>query len=164
LFFITATLLFGTTTLFAQSSSDASQSLTGTDYWVAYWVQPQVALFGAEQQAFQEAMQPIMFPWNNSVDPSNPDALDKNVQWLKDHPSVRFKVDGYASSRGELIYNLLLSKRRADWVKEKLVSQGISEERIVMAVGWGQLYPVCPELTQECWDKNRLVRFSYAPQ
>jgi outer membrane protein OmpA-like peptidoglycan-associated protein len=33
----------------------------------------------------------------------------------------------------------------------------------VLAVGWGQLYPVCPELTDECWSKNRLVRFLYSP-
>ncbi len=104
-----------------------------------------------------------MFPWNDHDEPSNPNILDDNVQWLKDHPSDRFYIDGYASSRGELIYNLALSQRRADWVKQTLITKGIPETRIVLAVGWGQLYPVCPETKNECWTKNRLVRFSYSP-
>lgn len=68
-----------------------------------------------------------------------------------------------ASSRGELIFNLALSQRRANWVKQTLVSRGISENRIVLAVGWGQLYPVCAELNDECWSRNRIVRFLYSP-
>jgi peptidoglycan-associated lipoprotein len=91
-------------------------------------------------------------------------ALDENIQWLKDHPNVHFYVHGYASSRGEPIYNLNLSQRRADWVKQQLVSRGVSESRIRVAVGWGELYPVCPELNDECWSKNRLVRFVYSPE
>lgn len=105
-----------------------------------------------------------IFPWNDHDEPSNPSALDDNVQWLKAHPNVRFYVDGYASSRGELIYNLNLSQRRAEWVKQTLVNRGIPEDRIVLAVGWGQLYPVCAELNDECWSKNRLVRFTYSPR
>jgi hypothetical protein len=48
-------------------------------------------------------------------------------------------------------------------VKQALVSRGISENRIVVAAGWGQLHPVCPELNDECWTRNRLVRFIYSP-
>lgn len=81
-----------------------------------------------------------------------------------DHPSVDLDIDGYASTRGEdIVYNLRLSQRRADWVKQALISRGIPENRIRLAVGWGQLYPVCLERDDECWTKNRLVRFSYAP-
>ena len=89
--------------------------------------------------------------------------LDDNVRWLKDHPNGRFYIHGYASSRGDLVYNLALSQRRADWVKQAMISKGISEDRIAMAVGWGELYPVCPETNDECWSKNRRVRFSYTP-
>ena len=61
------------------------------------------------------------------------------------------------------MFNLALSQRRADWVKQTLVSRGISESRIVLAVGWGQLYPVCAELNDQCWSRNRIVRFLYSP-
>jgi outer membrane protein OmpA-like peptidoglycan-associated protein len=139
-----------------QASSDAQ-------YWVDRWSRPPVNLFGPEEDAFNQNMQTIAFPWNDHDDPSNPGALDGDAQWLKDHPNVRFYIDGYASSRGELVYNLALSQRRAEWVRQALIQRGISDDRIKLAVGWGQLYPVCAELNDDCWSKNRLVRFMYVP-
>jgi outer membrane protein OmpA-like peptidoglycan-associated protein len=160
-FAVIALVLLTNTGLFAQD--DAMESSADVAFWVAYWAHPRVALFGPEQQAFNENMQEILFPWNDHDEPSNPSALDDNVRWLKDHANDRFYINGFASSRGELIYNLALSQRRADWVKKALISKGIAENRIVLAVGWGQLYPVCPELNDSCWSKNRRVRFSYSP-
>jgi outer membrane protein OmpA-like peptidoglycan-associated protein len=145
--------------LLAQQSSDHS----GDAFWVTYWAQPRVALFGAEEQAFNDNVHTILFARDDANDPTDPNDLDRTVQWLKDHPNDRFYVDGYASSRGAIVYNLALSQRRANWVAETLVNRGISPNRIVLAVGWGQLYPVCPELTDECWSKNRVVRFHYSP-
>ncbi len=163
-------LFFASIEAFAQEGSakaptDVSFSEAPTDiaYWVAYWGKPRVVVFGSEQEAFNQNVHEILFPWNDYDDPANPNTLDENVQWLKDHASDRFYIEGYASSRGELGYNLTLSKQRADWVKQTLISKGITENRIVVAAGWGQLYPVCPDLNDECWSKNRVVRFAYSP-
>ena len=146
------------------SAQDTSASASGdTNFWVNYWAQPRVILFGPEEEEFYKNMQSIMFPWDVYDNPSNPSALDTNAQWLKDHPSINFYVHGYASSRGQIVYNLALSQRRADWVKRELVKRGVPENRIVLAVGWGQLYPVCPELDDPCWLKNKIVRFDYVP-
>jgi outer membrane protein OmpA-like peptidoglycan-associated protein len=153
--------LLTSTEIFAQQGFPESSA--DVAFWVAYWGRPRVVLFGPEEQAFNSNIHEILFPWNDHEEPSNPSVLDDNVRWLKDHASDRCYIHGYASSRGELIYNLALSQRRADWVKQALISKGIPENRIVVAVGWGQLYPVCPELNDECWSKNRLVRFSYSP-
>jgi outer membrane protein OmpA-like peptidoglycan-associated protein len=149
----------------AKASTDVAFSEAPTDvaFWVAYWAKPRVFLFGPEQEAFNQNVHEVLFPWNDHDEPSNPNTLDDNVQWLKDHANDRFYIEGYASSRGDLGYNLSLSKRRADWVKQTLISKGIAENRIVVAAGWGQLYPVCPELNDDCWSKNRVVRFVYAP-
>jgi outer membrane protein OmpA-like peptidoglycan-associated protein len=160
-FSVLAMLLLTSTGTFAQQGS--LESSADVAYWVAYWGQPRVVLFGPEEETFNKNVHEIMFPWNDHDEPSNPNVLDDNVRWLKDHASDRFYIHGYASSRGELIYNLALSQRRADWVKQALISKGIPENRIVTAVGWGQMYPVCPELNDDCWTKNRLVRFSYSP-
>ena len=145
----------------AQSHTNLSDA--DVSFWVNHWLQPPVAIFGPEQEDFNRNMQIILFPYNDHDDPSNPDALESNVQWLKAHPNVHFYVDGYASSRGDETYNLVLSQRRANWVKNTLMSRGISEDRIKVAVGWGELYPVCPETNDACWSKNRLVRFQYSP-
>jgi hypothetical protein len=158
-FAIAATLLFSSATMFGQiTSADA-----GGAFWVTYWAAPPVILFGPEEDAFYKSMKNVMFLRNDYNSPTNPSALDENVQWLKDHPSVHLYVDGYASVTGDVIYNLALSQRRANWVKDTLVSRGISEDRIVVAAGWGELYPTCAEDTQECRNKNKLVRFIFSP-
>ena len=155
------TLLASVAVLGQSASPSASPNLA---FWVDYWSRPRVVLFGPEEENFHQKMQAIFFPWNDHDEPSNPDALEGNVRWLNDHPNVRFYIDGYASTRGDdIIYNLNLSQRRADWVKQALVNRGIAESRIKVAAGWGQLYPVCLELNDECWRKNRLVRFKYSP-
>ena len=160
-FTVAATLLFSSGIMLAQEP--ATGSSVEAARWIAYWGGPRVILLGPEQDAFYKSMKDVMFLRNDYDAPVNPSALDDNVQWLKDHPGVRFYVGGYASITGNTLYNLALSQRRADWVKQTLVSRGISEDRIVVAAGWGELYPVCAEDTQECRDRNKLVRFIYRP-
>jgi outer membrane protein OmpA-like peptidoglycan-associated protein len=157
-FMIVTTLVLSSATMFAQATSSDDAA-----FWVAHWSKPPVILYGPDEEAFYKNMKNIMFLRNDYTAPTNPSALDDNVQWLKDHPDVRFYVDGYTSITGDIVYNLALSQRRANWVKQTLVSRGISEDRIVVAAGWGELYPVCAEDTQECRDKNKLVRFLYSP-
>jgi len=157
--FTLAALLFCGATMLAQVTSSSPDSA----FWVSHWAQPPVLLFGSEEEAFYKNMKEVMFLRNDYNSPTNPSALDDNIQWLKDHPGVRLFVDGYASVTGDMVYNLALSQRRANWVKQTLVSRGISENRIVVAAGWGELYPTCAEDTQECRNKNKLVRFIYSP-
>jgi outer membrane protein OmpA-like peptidoglycan-associated protein len=121
-----------------------------------------IYLFSKAEAEFDQAVKEVLFPWNDHDTTTDQSALQENVQWLKEHPKIYFYVDGYASTRGELIYNLALSLRRANFIKQQLIASGIPEERILLAVGWGQLYPVCPEQNEECWSKNRRVRLKYA--
>ena len=124
----------------------------------------EVNIFGPEQAAFNQAMKEVPFGWNEHETTTDPGALHANVQWLEDHPGVRFYIEGYASTRGEdIIYNLVLSAKRAETVRQALIGMGISENRILYTTGWGQLYPVCPEKNDECWSRNRRVIFRYAP-
>ncbi|HXJ89798.1 MAG TPA: OmpA family protein [Candidatus Binatia bacterium] len=158
---ISAIVLLASPMIFAQREPGAPH--TDVAFWVNHWSQPPVIVFGPDEEAFNQNMQVVMFPYDDHDEPSNISALDNNVQWLKDHPNVRFYVDGYASSRGDWLYNLRLSQRRANWVKQAMVSRGIAASRIKVAAGWGEMYPVCPETGDECWTKNRLVRFVYSP-
>lgn len=150
---IAAVLLFVVVSAPAQSDTSAP----------IYLYSAPVSIFGPEQAEFIKAMKEVLFSWNEYGAPYDQSALQANVQWLKDHPNVRFYVDGYASSRGELIYNLVLAQKRANYIKETMIAMGVAESRILLAVGWGQLYPVCPELNDECWSKNRRVRLEYSP-
>jgi outer membrane protein OmpA-like peptidoglycan-associated protein len=170
LFIALALLLLTNIELLAQPGPSTSSKVAYTEnptdvsYWVAYWAKPRLVLFGSEEEAFNTNVHEIMFPWNNYDGPLNPNVLDGNVAWMKDHANDRFYIEGYASSDGELGYNLNLSRQRADWVKQTLINKGIPEDRIVLAAPWGQLLPACPELNEDCWSKNRVVRFVYSPK
>ena len=101
----------------------------------------------------------VLFDFDTHESASEQAILEANAQWLKDHPDVKFKLAGYTDPRGDLVYNLAHSQRRAETIKQELIRMGVSENRIVSAVGCGELYPNCSESTEECWKENRRVEF-----
>ena len=66
--FVITMLLLTSTGMFAQQD----ESPADVAFWVAYWDQPRVALFGPDQEAFNQNVHEILFPWNDHDDPSNP--------------------------------------------------------------------------------------------
>ena len=146
--------------LFAKGPSGAPPD---NAYWVAYWAKPSVALYGPEEQAFNENVHEVRFAHDRFDHALDEDTLNADVQWLKDHPNDRFFVEGYASVTGSEAYNLNLSGQRAWWVTQLLIRKGIAPDRILLAVPWGKLYPACTEETEECHARNRVVRFAYYP-
>jgi peptidoglycan-associated lipoprotein len=85
-------------------------------------------------------------------------ALQKNSQWLKRFTSVKVVVEGHADSRGTNEYNLALGERRADAVRDYLVSLGIPLDRITL-VSKGEEQPFCSEENEPCWHQNRRGHF-----
>ena len=153
-------VLIAVTTLLMTSVAGASAD---DAYWVDYWGKPRVVLYGPEEEAFNQNVHKITFAHDGFDHALDQDTLNADVQWLKDHPSARFFIEGYASSTGTAAYNMNLSLRRAEWVKLLLIRKGIPENQIKLAVPWGQMCPACTEETDECHAKNRVVRFAYSP-
>ena len=89
-------------------------------------------------------------------------ALRKDAEWLKAHPDVRFYVNGYCDERGDILYNMTLSQKRADAVTSALLQLGVSQNQIISSVGWGKLYPTCAGDEEGCREKNRVVQLVYA--
>lgn len=80
--------------------------------------------------------------------------LQRQAAWLGKYPSVRVTVEGHCDERGTREYNLALGARRANAVKEYLVSLGVSAAR-VDTVSYGKERPICSESTESCWAQNR---------
>ena len=80
----------------------------------------------------------VAFPFNQSdVQTSQMPSLEHEANYLKDNPDAKITVNGYASPEGTEEYNLQLSQRRADAVKNILVDKyGIAADRI-NAIGHG---------------------------
>jgi outer membrane protein OmpA-like peptidoglycan-associated protein len=153
-------LLLTSIPLLAQGPSGVS---TGDAYWIDYWGKPRVVLYGPEEEAFNQNVHNVTFAHDRFDHALDEDTLNADVQWMKEHPAARFYIEGYASSTGTAAYNLRLSSQRADWVRQLLIRKGIAENRIKLAVPWGEYYPACTESTEACHAKNRVVRFAYSP-
>jgi len=67
--------------------------------------------------------------------------LDQLAQFLTEHPDRRVQIDGFTDSVGTDSYNEELSQRRANTVREALISRNIDPSRIGTQ-GYGKSYPV----------------------
>lgn len=52
---------------------------------------------------------------------------------LSTMPDIRIQLDGFADERGDKDYNLVLSKKRVEFVRDQLVAAGIDASRIRIA-------------------------------
>jgi OOP family OmpA-OmpF porin len=78
------------------------------------------------------------------------------VEYLQAHTGSRVKIEGHTDSQGSTDYNIQLSQNRAESVRNFLISNGISPERIV-AQGMGEDYPVATNSTAAGRQQNRRV-------
>ena len=82
------------------------------------------------------------------------EVLDTQVKWLKDHEEVKVVVQGYCDERGTREYNLALGERRANAVKQYLVSKGIAADRISV-ISYGKERPAVLGSNEAAWAQNR---------
>jgi peptidoglycan-associated lipoprotein len=90
-----------------------------------------------------------------------PDArasLSTTADFLKKYPSIKVTIEGHCDERGSTEYNLGLGDRRANAVKQYLVSLGISADRMG-TVSFGKEKPFCMEHNEACWQQNRRGHF-----
>ncbi len=81
--------------------------------------------------------------------------LDEAVRMLKER-NINVVVQGHTDSVGSDGYNMKLSHRRADAVKQYMVDHGIASSRI-SAEGFGKRQPVASNDTAEGRAQNRRV-------
>jgi peptidoglycan-associated lipoprotein len=70
----------------------------------------------------------------------------------------KIKLEGNCDEFGTDEYNFALGLKRANAVKESLVSKGVNPNNIVLR-SLGESSPLCQETTDECYAKNRRVDF-----
>jgi peptidoglycan-associated lipoprotein len=119
-------------------------------------IPPTPPLSTGEEQQFQQAVSDIHFDFDRSeLRAEDQSILESDAQWLKAHPDVFVTLEGDADERGDIVYNVVLSDRRAIATRDALVELGVSSDRILFATGWGKLYPVCTQSDETCWSQNR---------
>jgi len=85
--------------------------------------------------------------------------LDKLIALLNQNPKIKIEIGGHTDDVGSDAYNQKLSQRRAEAVRQYLISKGISENRIT-STGYGESKPSHPNNSPENRALNRRVEFT----
>ena len=81
---------------------------------------------------------------------------------LRESPESRVIIKGYASAEGEDEYNMKLSQRRADSVRNALIGERVAQSRI-SALGMGESNPIAGNDTEAGRASNRRVEIEVFP-
>lgn len=89
--------------------------------------------------------------------------LDKNAAWIQGNTAMAIQIEGHCDERGTEEYNMALGQRRADAVREYLVSKGVDATRL-STISYGKLRPLSFDQTEEAQALNRRGMFLvYSP-
>jgi outer membrane protein OmpA-like peptidoglycan-associated protein len=95
----------------------------------------------------------------DAIDPISSELLDEVRTVIEDHPEIeQVEVQGHTDSKGELFFNMRLSQKRAESVRQFLIDKGIAPDKLV-AKGYGPLKPIAPNYKTSGREKNRRVGF-----
>ena len=93
-----------------------------------------------------------------TLKPESMGVINEIVKLMKEHPEIKFSVEGHTDSDGDTQLNQNLSEQRANTVMNELIEQGIDGERMV-SKGFGEDVPVAENSTPEGKANNRRVEF-----
>lgn len=80
--------------------------------------------------------------------------LDGQANWLTTNSDYLAVIEGHADEQGTREYNLALGARRANAVREYLISRGIAASRI-RTVSYGKERPIAVCSEESCYAQNR---------
>jgi outer membrane protein OmpA-like peptidoglycan-associated protein/curli biogenesis system outer membrane secretion channel CsgG len=124
---------------FAESSPDFSQTITSSGKFVTHGI-----LFDTD---------------SDHVKPESAVVIQSIAKGLMQAADLNFEIDGHTDSTGVAAHNLELSKRRAEAVKNILVSQFSIDAGRLTTAGFGSSKPIDSNSTPEGKANNRRVEF-----
>jgi len=92
------------------------------------------------------------------VSPESEGILARAVENMERNPAVKVLIEGHTDSTGPEDYNMGLSLKRAQAVKDFAVSKGIAADRMTVK-GFGESQPMASNDTKEGRAENRRVEF-----
>jgi len=97
----------------------------------------------------------VFFATNKStLTTASRDTLRKQAAYMRKQKKLKFTIEGHADERGTREYNLALGERRANAVKDYLMTYGISGSRLNV-ISYGKERPVNSGSSPLAWSQNR---------
>jgi peptidoglycan-associated lipoprotein len=90
----------------------------------------------------------------HTLDPEAKHILDGQASWLTTNTDYNAVIEGHADEQGTREYNLALGARRANAVKEYLISRGLTQNRL-RTVSYGKERPIAVCSEESCYRQNR---------
>jgi len=102
----------------------------------------------------------VYFDYNEAkISESSKFELDSAMAVLNLQPDTKIKIEGHTDNVGTDDYNLKLSQKRANSVRDYLISKGFDPKRIVKVTGYGNTQPLVNGDSEAEKQKNRRVEF-----
>lgn len=89
-----------------------------------------------------------------TLKPEGREVLTRWVAFLQSHPNDQLLIEGHADEHGTREYNLALGDRRANAIKDFLVSSGIQAARI-KTISYGKERPAVLGSNESAYAQNR---------
>ena len=106
----------------------------------------------------------VLFDFNSyQLKPEAKETLRKVAETLRQNPDNVIVIAGYTDSQGSFNYNVYLSEKRAEAVKNFLVLNGVDPTRTLI-FGCGPKCPIAPNNTEEGRELNRRVEILVYPK
>lgn len=80
--------------------------------------------------------------------------LNGQAKWLKTNPEYAIIIEGHADEQGTREYNIALGARRAEAVKNYLISQGVAGSHM-QTISYGKERPIAVCSDEACYAQNR---------
>jgi peptidoglycan-associated lipoprotein len=134
----------------SSSSSDVASSGSDSDSESSASIEP-----GSQEDLIVNVGDRVFFNYDSSeLDDDAQELLQDQVAWLKQYSNVSVIIEGHCDERGTREYNLALGEKRAQSVKNYLISLGISSER-VSTISYGKERPAVIGSNDGAWAQNR---------
>jgi outer membrane protein OmpA-like peptidoglycan-associated protein len=105
-----------------------------------------VLVAAAEPKVVVLAFEDVHFDFAQAtLTPEAKTILKRNIQLLKENPKAQIRVAGYTSASGTEAYNQKLSERRANAIRDYLVSEGVIGADRLSTIGFGETRPASYE-------------------
>jgi peptidoglycan-associated lipoprotein len=109
--------------------------------------------------AIQLSLETVYFDFDSSVlTDKAQEQLRTMSKALNADSKLGLVVEGHADARGSNEYNLALSQRRSDSIRDFLKSEGVSDARL-QTQGKGEEQPAVEGLSEDAFSKNRRAEF-----
>jgi peptidoglycan-associated lipoprotein len=105
----------------------------------------------------------VQFDFNQAeLRSSEANRVAELAAYLKQNPAFHVELEGFADPRGPQAYNIELSARRVNAVRDALIAAGVPQEQIRVGA-YGELNPRCAQKNEECWQQDRRVEVIVLP-